>query len=100
MIPWSTLVRHAPALLAAADTLLARARSGKTEASPPDSAERLRTLEQHAGESAQLLRDLAGQVHALTAMQEKTAKRARVALALGITGVVLAVIASLVVLLR
>ena len=100
MIPWSTLVRHAPALLAAADTLLARSRSARTAGAAPDSAERLRKLEQSADESAQLLRDLAEQVHALTAAQEQTAKRVRVAVAVGIAALVLAAAALLIPLMR
>ena len=94
MIPWSALVRHAPALLAAADTLLARARTGKAE-SAADTAERFRRLEQSAGESAQLLHDIVQQLHALTAMQEKAEKRARIALTLGIVAVGLAAAAAL-----
>jgi hypothetical protein len=99
MIPWSALVRHAPALLAAADALLARSKSGTTDAAAPDTVARLRKLEQSADESAQLLRDLAEQVHALTAAQQHTARRARVAVGLGIAALVLAAAAALVLLL-
>ena len=97
MIPWTTLVRHAPALLAAADTLLARARSGKSDAATADTVERLRKLEQSADESAQLLHDIANQVAALTAMREKDAKRARLAVALGAAAVAVAAGACLLV---
>jgi hypothetical protein len=90
MIPWAALLRHAPMILAAADTLLARARSSKTGGKTPDSAERLSKLEQSSSESAQLLHDIAQQVHALTAVQNSTAKRAQVAVVLGIAAVALA----------
>ena len=90
MIPWAALLRHGPMILAAADTLLARARSSKTEGKTPDSAERLSKLEQSSNESAQLLHDIAKQVHALTAVQTSTAKRAQVAVVLGIAAVALA----------
>ncbi len=86
MIPWSALVRHAPTILAAADGLLARARSSKTESAT-------------ANEAAQLLHDIAKQVSALTAMQERTAKRTRIAVALGIAAVALAAGAFMLVLL-
>lgn len=101
VIPWTVLVRHAPAILAAADSLLARARPGKAEAATPtpDGAERLRKLERSAEESAQLLHDIAQQVYALTAMQEKSAKRVRGAVALGIAAAALAAGAWLFVLL-
>ena len=84
MIPWSALVRHAPMILAAADGLLARARSSKSEGTS-------------ASETAQLLHDIAKQVSALTAMQEQTAKRARLGVALGIAAVALAAAAFLLV---
>jgi hypothetical protein len=99
VIPWSVLVRHAPTLLAAADALLAR-RSGRTNAAALESDERLRKLEQTADESAQLLHGLAAQVQALTEMQAKAAKQARIALGLAIVAVLLAAAAVLVILFR
>lgn len=99
MIPWVALLRHGPMILAAAETLLARARASKTGGKTPDSAERLSKLEQTSNESAQLLHDIAQQVHALTAVQKSTAKRAQVAVVLGIAAVALAAGACLLILL-
>ena len=99
MIPWAALLRHGPMILAAADTLLARARSSKTGGTPSDSAERLSKLEQSSKESAELLHDIAKQLDALTAVQKNTAKRAQAAVVLGIAAVVLAAGACLLVLL-
>jgi hypothetical protein len=99
MIPWAALLRHGPMILAAADALLARARSSKTGGPPPDSAERLGKLEQSSKESAQLLHDIAQQVLALTAVQKSTAKRAQVAVVLGIAAVALAAGACMLILL-
>jgi hypothetical protein len=90
MIPWAALLRHGPMILAAADALLARARSSKTGGTTSDSAERLSKLEHSSNETAQLLHDIAQQVAALTAVQKSTAKRAQAALVLGIAAVVLA----------
>lgn len=73
-------------ILAAADRLLARAEPSKTEGTT-------------ASETAQLLHDIAKQVAALTAMQERTAKRARVAVVLGIAALALATGVLMVVLL-
>ena len=95
MIPWAVLLKHGPMILAAADTLLARARSSRPGGATPDGAERLSKLEQSANESAQLLHDIANQVHALTVLQNSTAKRARAAVVLGIVAVALAAIACL-----
>lgn len=99
MIPWAALLRHGPMILAAADTLLARAMSSKAGGKTPDSAERLSKLEQSSNESAQLLHDIAKQVHALTEVQKSTAKRAQVAVVLGIAAVALAAGACLLILL-
>lgn len=90
MIPWAAILRHGPMILAAAETLLARTRSSRTGGKTPDSEERLSKLEQSSKESAQLLHDIAEQVNALTAVQKSTAKRAQVAVVLGIAAVVLA----------
>jgi hypothetical protein len=100
VIPWSALVRHAPALLAAADTLLARSRSGKTGAAAADLAGRLHKLEQSAEESTRLLRDIAAQGQALAELQEQTARRVRLALGLALGAVALAAAALVLVLLR
>jgi len=86
-------------ILAAADTLLARARSSKTGGTTPDSAERLRKLEQSSTESAQLFHDIAKQLEALTAVQANTAKRAQLAVVLAIAAVALAAGACILILL-
>ncbi len=86
-------------VLAAADTLLARTRSSRTDGTTADSAERLSTLEHRLNESAQLLHDIATQMHALTAAQKNTAKRAQVAVVLAIAAVALAAGACLFILL-
>jgi len=99
MIPWAVLLRHGPMILAAADTLLARTRSSHTEGRTRDSAERLSKLEQTSNESAQLLHDIAKQADALSAVQKSTAKRAQVAVVLGIAAVALSLGACLLILL-
>ena len=99
MIPWAALLRHTPMILAAADALLARTKSSKTGGATPDSAERLSKLEQSSNESAQLLHDMAKQVHALTTLQTSTAKRAQLALVLAIAAVALAAGAFMLILL-
>jgi hypothetical protein len=99
MIPWAALLRHSPTILAAADMLLARVRSSKPGGTTPDSAERLSKLEQSSNESAQLLHDIAKQMHALTAVQTNTAKRAQLAVVLAIAAVALAASACMLILL-
>ena len=90
MIPWAVLLRHGPMILAAAETLLVRARSSNTEGKTQDNTERLSKLEQSSAESAQLLHDIAKQMDALSAVQKSTAKRAQVAVVLGVAALALA----------
>ena len=69
-------------ILAAADRLLARAGTSKTDGTV-------------AKETAELLHEMAQQVTALTALQDRTAKRARVAVVLSIAAFALATAAFL-----
>jgi hypothetical protein len=91
MIPWSALLRHAPVILAAADTLLARATSSRAGGAPQGLEERLAGLERGSRESAQLLHEMAQQVQGLTVMEARTARRARAAVALGAAALAIAV---------
>ena len=77
-------------MVAAAETLLGRARSGKPEATPQGVEERLGRVEQGSRESAQLLHELAHQVHALTVAQETVAKRTRLGITLGVIALLVA----------
>ena len=65
----SPFLKHAPAILAAADLLRARARTSGEDKGPGIEA-RLARLEQGSRESAQLLQDIAQQIQALAVAQE------------------------------
>jgi hypothetical protein len=58
--------------------------------------ERLGLVEQGSRESAQLLRDIAQQVHALTVTQEIAARRARLGLILGSVALIIALCAGII----
>jgi hypothetical protein len=87
MIPWATLLKHSPALIAAADALLARVKANKSDRTPLGVDERLSAFEQELRDSAQLLKDLTQQVNGLTEAHGAAATRAR-------TAVIVAVIAA------
>jgi len=93
MIPWATLLKHAPTIVAAADTLLARTRSTRSNSAPHSVEERVARLEQSDRETAQLLREIAEQVNGLTLMQAKMARRVRMALVIAGVAAVLAAVA-------
>jgi hypothetical protein len=94
-IPWATILTHGPALVTAARQLLAAA--GPSNRSPAPSVEaRLQQLETTSMESARLLEDIAQQIQALTIAQEQTARRVRIAIAVGVTAVITSIAALIV----
>ena len=99
-IPWATILKNAPALLGAADALLAqtRQRSAATEITGDVNVLRRRVAEidQQQRASAELVRQLADQVNAMAAAAEQSAARLRIAYALAITGTVLGIAGCLI----
>jgi hypothetical protein len=99
-IPWGTILKNAPAILAAADALLAQARqrSVPTEITGDVNVLRRRVAEidQQQRASAELVRQLADQVNAMAAAAEQSAARLRVAYALAIAGIVLGIAGCLI----
>jgi hypothetical protein len=79
VIPWATILKHAPAILGAANALLVRASASSTFKAQGIEG-RIASLEQGSRESAQLLQDIAQQIQALALAQEVAARRARIAL--------------------
>ena len=95
VIPWATILRHAPAILAVADALRARARTSSGEDEGPGIEARLASLEQGSRESAQLLQDIAQQIQALAVAQEVAFRRARIAVGVAIAAGVVAICAGI-----
>jgi soluble lytic murein transglycosylase-like protein len=93
MIPWATILKHAPAIIAAADALRTRVRANDAGDRTRSVEARLAELEDESRAAAQLTQDMAQQINALTLAHESAAQTARRAQALGIAGLVLAVTA-------
>jgi hypothetical protein len=85
-IPWTAILTHAPALVRAAKGLLARAPDEKQTLDT-----RLDRLENTSLQSARLLDDIAQQFQVLAMAQEQTARRARIALTLGVVAIVVGI---------
>jgi electron transfer flavoprotein alpha/beta subunit len=83
-IPWAAIPTHGPAIVAAAKHLLGTA--GKSDEKNQSIEARLDQLEKGSMESARLLQEIAQQIQALTMAQEQTARKARIALAVGVAG--------------
>lgn len=84
MIPWAALLKHAPTILAAADALRARVKASDAGDRTRDVEVRLGELEAESRAAAQLMQDMAQQINALTLAHESAARRARLAVGLGI----------------
>ncbi len=100
MVPWSFLLKNSPLIIAGAEALLTRLRSGQVQREATDPADRLTRLEESSTETANLLHQLAQQVNTLAAAQRATAKRVQIALVVGLVAVMFSVIACLIVLLQ
>jgi hypothetical protein len=93
---WFAILKHAPAILAAADALLTRAKSARTGDQRRSIEARLDELEEAARGSATLMQDIARQMHALALAQEAMAKRLRAAIGISVAGLVVALVALVV----
>jgi len=93
MIPWAAILKHAPTLLAAADSLLTRVRASDAGDRTRSIDARLAELEDESRASAQLTQDMAQQINALTLAHESAARTARRGLALGVAALVMAIAA-------
>jgi hypothetical protein len=91
MIPWAAILKHAPAILAAADALRTRVRANDAGDSTRSVDARLAELEGESRASAQLTQEIAQQISALTLAHENAARMARRGLTLGIAALVLAI---------
>ena len=98
MIPWGTILKQAPVILAAAETLLASSRRRPPAPTATDDHSlrlRLEQIEEHQRADAEVTKQLADQVSALAVAAQANAARVRIAMALGILGTILGVVACL-----
>src|SRR5688572_19944779 len=93
-IPWAAILTHAPAIVAAAERLLARTGPNKIAEKTPGTEARLERMEKASEESARLIQDIAQQLQALAVAQEAAAQRTRRAVIVGAVAVGLAVVAG------
>jgi hypothetical protein len=93
MIPWAAILKHAPAILAAADALRTRARANDAGDRTRSVDTRLAELESESRASAQLAQDIAQQINALTLAHENAARMAGRGLVLGAAGFILGIAA-------
>jgi hypothetical protein len=100
MIPWTTMLRHLPTMLAAADALFIRAKTSGADAHTKSIEDRLGALEKNVHESAQLAQEMAQQIQALAVAQEASVRRVRVAVGLSVAAVVVAIVVGILAIVR
>ena len=100
MIPWATILKHAPAILAAADGLLNRVRASDAGDRTRSVDARLAELEGDSRAAAQLTQDMAQQITALALAHESAARTARRGLVLGMAALVVAIAAVILAIVR
>jgi len=100
VIPWAAILRHAPTILAAADALRARTKAARVDDTTRSVDVRLAELEEGSRAAAQVVQEMAQQIHALTLAHESLARRLRVAVGVSATAVVVAIAGALIALLR
>jgi hypothetical protein len=102
--PWKIILKNAPVIVAAAESLLnqSRQRAAATEATADTVALRRRVMEldEQQRASAELVRQLADQVNAMAQAAEQSASKLRVAYGLAIAGTVLGIAGCLIAVLR
>ena len=96
-IPWLTILKHAPTVVAAAERLLANTRSNRFNEKAQGIEARIDALETASRDSAHLLQDMAQQIQALAAGQQDLMRRTKVAVRVAAVAVILAVIAGVLV---
>lgn len=90
MMSWFAILRHAPAILAAADALFVRSTAARARDQTRTLEARFVELAEGARASAELTQEMARQIHALAMLSEATARRTRIAVGLAATSAVIA----------
>lgn len=90
---WFEILRHAPALLGAAQALLRREKTSRASDQSSSIELRMNELAESQRASAELLQDMAKQVEALASAHADLAQRLRTAIGISIAAAVVAVAA-------
>ena len=90
---WFEILKHAPALLSAADSLIRRAKTGRASDHSRSIELRMDELAESQRASAELLQDMAKQIEALASAHAELVRRLRTAIAISIAAAVVAVAA-------
>ena len=97
---WFAILRHAPAILAAAEALFNRAKRSGADDRTRSIEVRIDELAAASRASAELTQDMAKQLAALAMAQHATARAVRVAIGISVAAAVVAVAAAVIAFVR
>jgi hypothetical protein len=97
---WFAVLRHAPAILSAAEALFQRAKTNRANDHTRSIEMRLDELADSSRASAELIQDMATQLQALAMIHKATASRVRAAIGISVAAFMVAVAAVVIAIVR
>lgn len=97
---WFEILRHAPALLSAAETLIRRSKSGRASDQTRSIELRIDELAESSRASAELMQDIAKQLAALASAHDDMVRKVRTATGISVAAAVIAVAAIVIAFVR
>ena len=97
---WFAILRHAPAILSAADALFRRTKTSRADDHTRSIETRIDELAASSRASAELTQDMAKQLQALTMVHVATARRVQAAIGISVAAAVAAVAALVIAFVR
>lgn len=97
---WLAILKHAPAILLAAEALFHRTKASRTDGHTQSIEMRIDELAESSRASAELMQDMAKQLQALAMVHDATLRRMRAATAISVGASVVAVAAIVIAFVR
>ena len=97
---WFAILRHAPAILAAAEALFQRANTSRANDQTRSVTMRIEELEESSRASAALIQDMAKQLQALAMVHDATVRKVRAAIGISVAASLVAVAAVVIAFVR
>ena len=97
---WFAILRHAPAILAAAEALFQRAKTSRAHDHTRSIELRIDELAESSRASAELIQDMAKQLQALAMVHDATVRKVRTATGISVAASVVAVVAVVIAFVR
>lgn len=97
---WFAILRHAPAVLSAAEALFQRTKTGRADDHTRSIEMRIDELAESSRASAEVIQDMAKQVQALAMVHDATVRRVRAAIGISVAASLVAAAAVVIAFVR